>query len=92
MKGITVSDFINNLYSNCDMEFLYKNNRYMIESWVDRDEIYSIRMFEISANCPVLFSVCNKDRAICVNAFEGAKLFDGKTIFEIDDEITVEYS
>ena len=48
-------------------------------------------MNEISEESPVVFLVTNKDRAYCVQKFEEALLFDGKTIYDAEDDITVEY-
>ena len=91
MNGNTIDEFINSLFINCDKEFLCKDKRYMLQGWLNKDGTYTLRMNEISEESPVVFLVTNKDRAYCVQKFEEALLFDGKTIYDAEDDITVEY-
>ena len=91
MTGNTITEFIESLYSNCDKEFTYKNRRYMLQGWVNSDNSYSLQMSEISSDSPIVFASRNMDRAICVEEFEKSELFDGRTIYEADNDITVLY-
>lgn len=91
MNGNTIDEFINSLYINCDKEFLFNNKRYMLQGWLNKDGTYTLRMNEISKESPVVFTVTNQDRSYCVQKFEDTPLFDGKTIYEVEKEITVEY-
>ena len=61
MNGNTIDEFINSLFINCDKEFLYKDKRYMLQGWLNKDGTYTLRMNEISEESPVVFLVTNKD-------------------------------
>ena len=44
MNGNTIDEFINSLFINCDKEFLYKDKRYMLQGWLNKDGTYTRRM------------------------------------------------
>ena len=83
MTGRTISEFITELYNNPEMEFIYHSNRYMISGYVSPSgDIYTLELWNISTN---------NLREKCVEQFEASKLFDNRTIYEAEDEITVQY-
>ena len=92
MKGNTLNEFIDSLYINCDKEISFHNRKIMIEGWLNpQNSTYTLQVFECSEKNSILFSKTNIDRSICVAAFEEAKIFDGKTIYEVENEIEVLY-
>ena len=91
MKGNTITEFIESLHSNCDKELVYQGRRYLLQGWINNDKSYSLRMCEITENYPTVFFSNNYDRAACVAEFENAELFDGKSIYEAENDITVLY-
>lgn len=91
MTGRTISEFITELYNNPEMEFIYHDNRYMISGYVgSSDEIYTLELWNIATNT-LIFKCSDKLREKCVEQFEDSKVFDGRTIYEAEDEINVQY-
>ena len=87
----TISQFITELYNNLQMEFIYHDNRYMISGYVGAsDEIYTLELWNITTNT-LVFKCSDKLREKCVEQFEDSKVFDGRTIYEAEDEIIVQY-
>lgn len=92
MKGNTLNEFIDSLYWNCDKEIAFQGSKIMIEGWLNQeDSSYTLRAYECSEGFPELFIKTDADRSVCVAAFEEAKIFDGKTIYEAEDDIEVLY-
>ena len=92
MIGNTLVGFIESLYLNCDKEFQYRDQRFMLQGWFNQlDQTYTLRMTEISEDSHTVFSFTSIDRHDCVSRFENAKLFSGHTMYEAEDEIIVDY-
>ena len=91
MQGKSLSEFIDSLYINPEMEIEYSNNKFLISGYKDDDNSYVLRVDTIATSSEQIFFAKNPDVQKCVDAFEIAKLFDGKTIYEVEDEITVLY-
>ena len=90
MKGNTLNEFINDLYHNPEKEIIYNGNHYMITGYVDETgELYTLVVYTIEENSKTLFSFSSKIRYECVEAFEKAQIFDGKTIYEVEKDIEV---
>ena len=90
MNGKSLSLFIDDLYHNPEMEIEHNNIRYMITGYIDNSD-YVLKMDTIEEKSKNIFSFSNTNREICVNKFESAKIFSGKTIYEAESEITVLY-
>ena len=91
MKGKTIRDFIAELYNNPEMEFYYDDEHYMVAGYVDVEgKTYTLDLWNISKNTSV-FKHTDAIRENCIEKFESAQIFGGKTIYEIADEIRVEY-
>ncbi len=90
MKGKNISEFIDSLYINPEMEFSFSNKRFLISGYCENNE-YTLRIDSIEADSVNVFFVKGKNAKDCVNEFEHAKVFDGKTIYEAHDKITVLY-
>ena len=91
MRGKTLSEFIDSLYINPEMEIEYSNKKFLISGYRDDDSSYVLRVDTITTVSEQIFFAKNSDVQNCVDAFEAAKLFDGKTIYEVEDKITVLY-
>lgn len=90
MQGKTLTEFIDGLYYNAEMEIEYNEKRYIISCYLDNNN-YIIRIDSIDANSTCLFYISDCKREKCVEQFETAKIFDGRTIYEAHNEITVLY-
>lgn len=89
MNGKSISDFISDLYYNPEIEFVYQNMRYMVSGYMENNE-YTLELFNISQdNC--LFKMTDVSRIKCIEAFEGTLIFNGKTIYDVEKDITVLY-
>ncbi len=68
----------------------YNKKHYIISCYLENNT-YSVNMDLISKKSMSIFAATNSDRAKCVAAFETAKIFDGRTVYEAHNEITVLY-
>jgi hypothetical protein len=91
MKGKNLSEFIDSLYTNPEMEIEYTDKRFLISGYRDDDNSYVLRIDTITASSEQIFYAKNVDVQKCVEAFENSTLFDGRTIYEAHDKITVLY-
>lgn len=91
MQGKSLSEFIDSLYINPEMEIEYKAKRFLVSGYIDDDNSSVLRIDTITASNEQIFFAKNATVQKCVEAFENAKLFDGRTIYEVHDEITVLY-
>lgn len=91
MRGRGVSEFIDELYSNPEMEIEYNGVLYSINGYLDDNKEYILRVDSIETQSKEVFFAKSKTVRDCVKAFEKAKLFDEKTIYEAESEITVLY-
>ena len=90
MQGKKLSLFIDALYTNPEMEFMYSGKKYLVSGYRENDE-YILQVDTIEETSQQMFFFKDSSTQKCVEAFEKAKLFDGKTIYEARDEITVLY-
>ena len=91
MQGKKLSLFIDALYINPEMEFEYAGKKYLVSGYHDDNNEYLLRVDTIEASSRQIFFIRDKDVQKCVAAFEQVRLFDGRTIYEAHDEITVIY-
>lgn len=94
MTGNTLAEFMNDLLSmgGPEKEFVYNNKRYFLESCYHEDkDMIEMYIFEIKENSKMEISFWEKSFDECVKAFEKAPIFNGKTIYEVEKDITVLY-
>ena len=91
MNGKTLPDFIDELYCNPEIEIEYHSTRYSVSGYLDESKEFVLRVDSIENQSSEVFCVRGKTTRECVEAFEEAPLFDGKTIYEAESEITVLY-
>ena len=90
MKGNTINEFISDLFNNPEKEIVYHNSNYMVCGFVDKYENkYTLEVYTIAKKPTTLFTYTSSNRQECVGAFEDAKIFDGKTIYEAENDIEV---
>ena len=90
MKGNDLNEFIDDMYHNPEKEISYCGKRYMVTGYVDEtSEFYTLEVYTIEKDCKELFKFTSKVRYECVEQFEVAKIFDGKTIYEAEKDIEV---
>lgn len=78
------------MYHNPEKEVLYHGKKYMITGYIDKKcETCTIEIYTIEIDSKELFKHTSKNRNECVEAFEKAKIFKGKTIYEAENEIEV---
>lgn len=92
MLGNDLNDFLNDMYYNPEKEIVYDKQRYMVVGYIDETgELYTLGVYTIEKNSKELFKCTSKERSECVEAFEQAKIFEGKTIYEAEKDIEVIY-
>ncbi len=92
-----VSEFVDNLYYGTEMYFIYSEKKYFIQGWV-KDSIHTLVLdydYETEKydpndpNCnKYVWEYKSEDPAECVKAFLDAPLWDGKTFYEVEKEMT----
>lgn len=91
MKGKKLSEFIDSLYSNPEMEIEYNNKKYLVSGYRSDGNEYVLQVDTIETLSEQLFYCKNEKIEACVELFEQSKIFDGKTIYEAEHKITVLY-
>lgn len=91
MKGKKITEFIDSLYCNPELEILFRKKHLMVSGYVSKDGFYTLQIATVEKNSKKLFSVTSISRQNCVHQFERAKVFDGLDIYEAESEIEVLY-
>ena len=92
MKGSTLAEFINDLRTmgGPEKEFTFRDKRYFLETIRQKETgLLEMYIFEVSDTDPIIARFFGKDFGECTDKFEEAKIFDGKTIYDVEDEIEV---
>jgi len=74
-----------------ELNMSINNKKYIISGWLDEDNTYTVALYSIKENSQELFSCTSCSRQKVVETFETAKIFDGKTIYDVEKNITVTY-
>lgn len=92
MKGNTLSEFINDLLTTGgpEKEYLYRGKRYMLECIFDEaTQLTELVIFQCFDDEDYVFRCKGKNFAECVEQYEKATIYDGRTIYEAEDEIEI---
>lgn len=89
MKGKMLSEFIDELFVNPEMEWVYHNTKYLISGYSSEKNLYTISADILGSNGHNVFEVTNTNRNECVAKFEEAEIFDGLTVYEAENDIEV---
>lgn len=91
MKGKVLSEFIDELFMNPELELVYHGSRYLISGYINEQNLYTLLVNILGPNGYKVFEISNLDRNMCVSKFEEAKIFEGLTVYEAEREIEVLY-
>lgn len=91
MKGKRIREFLEDLNWNAETEFTWRGGNYLITGYINSDGTYTLVLYATDAEGKALFTHTSSSRGECVHAFEKAKVFDGRTIYDVESEITVEF-
>lgn len=98
MKGNSLNEFMNDLYVNGgpEKEFTYHDQYFIIQCEATTDKSNQVLRLDAyrlqngeAGDFIRTFFFNGKTLAECVEAFEKAKIFDGKTIYEAEKDIEV---
>lgn len=98
MKGNSLNEFMNDLYVNGgpEKEFTYRDQYFIIQCEATADKsnrvlrVDSYKLQDGDAGDFIkTYFFSGGTLAECVEAFEKAKIFDGKTIYEAEKDIEV---
>ena len=92
MKGNTLNEFMDDLYSmgGPEKEFLYKGKRYFLQcEAIPNSNLIELVIFKCFDNQDYIFKATGKSFSECAEQFEQAKIFEGKTIYEVEKDIEV---
>lgn len=98
MKGNTIGEFIDDilLTGGPEKEFIFRNKYYFLETTRDsEDKMLELSIDEYDNSDPgdkiylCSYNFKGADFAECVNKFEDARIFDGLTIYQAEQEIEV---
>ena len=99
MIGISYSEFYNKLYFGADIDFEYKGVYYHINSGYDEKKAHSITVYmydkhpdETPGYYKEVLTVSNENAEKDVNEFLNSAVFEGQTLNQIYEDITVIYS
>ncbi len=88
-----VNYFVEMLSMGCELNFLYKGKEYMVQGWHQRDGLYTIVLeTELPDDFPpdqdYMWQKIDTEMEACAEAFLAAPIWDGKTFWEVESEIT----
>lgn len=91
-----VKEFVDNLYFGTEMYFIYRGQRYFIQGWYDNPLHHLVLDYDYEntgapneyAFAGYLWEHNAEDSNECVQEFLNAPLWDGKTFYEVEKEIT----
>ena len=92
MKGNTFEEFMSDILAcgGPEKEFTFHGTRYFLEATYHKDkELIELYVFEVNETDTPVYSFWGKDLCECVEQFGKARIFDGKTIYEAEKDITV---
>lgn len=91
MKGNSFSQFMDDLFlaGGPEKEYCYLGKKYMLETSFEHG-LYTMVIFECNNDDPTyIFSHTSSNIIDCVSAFEKAKIFNNKTIYDEEKNIEV---
>ena len=96
MTGMIISDFMDKIYCGDEVEFKINETTYFVQGYKEKDDyILTVDYWNsVDGNVPqhdYLFSIKCSSPEERKKSFEEAKIFNGKTIYEIESKIEVIY-
>lgn len=91
MNGKDIKEFLETISWGEEIEFIYKDEHFFIQGVNNGENEKEIQLFSCDKPGPLLYSLkCNSFQD-GVLQFQKDIILDGKTIYELDDDITVIY-
>lgn len=84
-----VKEFVDNLYYGTEMYFIFQGRKYFVQGWYKEPFHHLVLTYDDDINFVhgYIFEHCSQDSAECVKAFLDAKLWGGKTFYEVEKEM-----
>ncbi len=81
-----VNEFVSGLYYGNERFFLYNNEKYFIQGYYKNDK-YFLELYIIESSKDFQWKTFAEDRYIPVDSFLSAKIFNGKSFWEVEQDI-----
>ena len=91
MEGKTLNQFVDDLYNNGEMEFIFEGKKYIVSAWLNKNASYTISLPSIEEKPAEVFSYTSRDRREVVEKLLSAKVFNEKNLYTAEDNIVVTY-
>lgn len=92
MKGKSLHDFLETLSWGEEMEFSYNGGYYLIQGISEPDSDKYLVIYDCNDKGKTIYESSHHSSFIdCLEEFKDAKILDEKNIYELDDDIIVEY-
>ncbi len=79
-------DFVETIYSGQDMTFWFHGKRYYFQGYNKADGFF-MEIYHMDPPYEDFWSFFGADSGVCGDAFLEAPIFDGKTFWEVEQEI-----
>ncbi|MCR5670590.1 MAG: hypothetical protein K6G10_06255 [Butyrivibrio sp.] len=91
-----VKEFVDNLYYGSEMYFIFHDKRYFIQGWIENSVHYlvldySYEGIDLPKNYAFegyIWEHKSTESGECVQAFLDAPIWNGKTFYEVEKEMT----
>lgn len=91
MEGGRVNDFVD-AFSYESVAVVYKGEKYFSDGiTTNSDGKYSFFIIKVNDNCEFIEDVLNyvgESISDCIDAFENAPIWEGKSLYEVENEMT----
>lgn len=94
MTGMTLSEFTEKVSFGAEIEFEYHGITYFLQGYADGDEhVLTLERWTDASNGlqDYLLKIREKTQVECADAFFEAAVFEGKTLYEAEQDIRVLY-
>lgn len=93
MNGMQLSEFLKKIAAGDEIEFVFHNKTYFYQGYYENDQYVSTVDCWDEEHKSEFDGYLYEHRTTIISerllAFEKAKIFDGKTIFDVENEIAV---
>lgn len=100
MKGTTFSEFYEKLYYGADIDLFYNGLFYHISTGYEMNNIFSVTVYEYDkhpdSDTPPgyyreIYSNSFNNTAEGIDSLTNAKIFDSKTLYQVENEMDIIY-
>lgn len=86
MKNGNVQEFVNHIYFGDELWFMYEGEKYFLEGWQENN-IFELVLYEMK-NSGKVYSWKGNYKDYPVDSFLSDLVFDGKTFWQVEQDIT----